>query len=643
FTTTTGATGGYTLDGIPVGEQRLVVTATGWETARRDITVTAGEVTSVDVVLDQAAQVALVGDSAGSVRALLERDGYVVTDHGTAAADFDALAATVAEYDVLILNRGATSSALPAFGRVVDAAEAQHVSVIFASQWGGDAIASLRAHRGDPQSVEGDFVPTPVAYVPAADHPIFAGFTPGEPVTILDDPEQTGDNQQYSVFDGYSGMVLAGVHGDGGDLGSGVGLRYSSNESVEVLLASMAAGTYGRPGRDWTPEAEQIYLQAVAFATTARRGSVSGAVTSGGAAVAGAEVTVGGDAQPPVAVTTGDDGRFDVGAVDGTYTVRVTATGYAEQSREVTVVDDGAVTADFDLAPLPRGELTGLVSDEEGPVAGATVSGTGAEDWTATTGPDGRYRVTGLLDGPYDVTVTASRHLPAAAALDYSGPSMTLDVPLERIDVGVIGDVDGALVGFLREEGVAAGPVDWATDLDLAGYDVVVVNGDGGDPVTAAEFDRFEAEARASSSGVVWTGTWGDAGGLRILAAHDERVTLGDDGFGDGVVRLTDFARRHRLFDGLSEPATILSEGSWWSTIDDYDGSRLATQRVTLESGEVATGIGAAWDWTSRRDVEVLLASVGASGTIGPDLGWTAAGERLFLNAVALAREPGRR
>jgi hypothetical protein len=64
---------------------------------------------------------------------------------------------------------------------------------------------------------------------------------------------------------------------------------------------------------------------------------------------------------------------------------------------------------------------------------------------------------------------------------------------------------------------------------------------------------------------------------------------------------------------------------------------------VTLDSGEVATGIGAAWDWTSHQDVEVLLASVAASGTIGPDLGWTAAGERLFLNAVALAREPGRR
>ena len=640
FATTTDAGGAYTLEGIPVGDHRLVVKADGWETARRNVTVTAGEVTTVDVQLEMAAEVALVGDSAGSVRALLERDGFVVTDHGTTATALDALADTVAEYDVVILNRGATSSALPAFGRVVDNAAAEHVSVIFASQWGGDAIASLRAHRGDPQAVVGDFVPTPVAYVPAADHPIFDGFTPGEPITILDDPEQSGDNQQYSVFDGYSGMVLAGVHGQGQDLGSGVGLRYSSNESVEVLLASMAAGSYGQPGRDWTPEAEQIYLQAVAFAATAQRGSVRGTVTSGGTPVAGAEVTVGGEAQPPVTVTTGEDGQYDVGAVDGSYTVEVAATGYTGQSREVTVVDHGTVTADFDLAPLPRGELTGLVSDEDGPVAGATVTGTGAEEWSATTGADGRFRVTGVLDGPYDVQVTAPRHLPAAVTLDYVGPSMTLDVPMERIDVGVVGDADGALVDFLREEGVAAGPLDWATDLDLTGYDVVVVNGDGGDQVTTAEFDRLEAEARRSGTGVVWTGTWGDEGGLRVLADHDDRVTLGADGYGDGVVRLTDLKRRRRLFEGLGDPATILSAGSWWNTIESYDGQRLATQRVALESGGTATGIGAAWDWTSKRDVEVLLASLAATGTTGPDLGWTGAGERLFLNAVELARDP---
>jgi Carboxypeptidase regulatory-like domain len=292
---------------------------------------------------------------------------------------------------------------------------------------------------------------------------------------------------------------------------------------------------------------------------------------------------------------------------------------------------------------LPRGELTGLVTDEDGPVAGAVVSGDGAEDWTATTGDDGRYRATGLLDGAYDVKVTAPRHLAMALRLDYVGPAMTADVALERIDVAVVGDVDGALVDFLRDEGAAAGPLDWSTDLDLADYDVVVVNGDGGDPVTDAEFDRLESEADENGSGLVWTGTWGDAGGLRILAAHDDRVTLGSSGFGDGPVRLTYFAKRHPLFTGLTSPTTILSDDSWWSTIASYDGTRLATQRVALEGGGEATGIGAAWDWTSPTDVEVLLASVGASGAVGPGLGWTADGERLFLNAVELARDPGRR
>jgi hypothetical protein len=70
--------------------------------------------------------------------------------------------------------------------------------------------------------------------------------------------------------------------------------------------------------------------------------------------------------------------------------------------------------------------------------------------------------------------------------------------------------------------------------------------------------------------------------------------------------------------DGLNEPATILAEGSWGITIDEYDGNRLATQRVTLESGETAAGIGAAWDWTSQRDVECCSRPSGPAARSAP-------------------------
>ena len=52
------------------------------------------------------------------------------------------------------------------------------------------------------------------------------------------------------------------------------------------------------------------------------------------------------------------------------------------------------------------------------------------------------------------------------------------------------------------------------------------------------------------------------------------------------------------------------------------------------------TGIGAAWNWISDTDVEVVLASMAATGAVGPALGWTPAGERLFVNAVEFARNP---
>ena len=80
----------------------------------------------------------------------------------------------------------------------------------------------------------------------------------------------------------YSGTTLAELTSDdpedGPVIGNGVGYRFSSATSVEIILASLSAGTYGRPdepvgaaGR-WTPEAVQVYLNAVDWATSAEQG-----------------------------------------------------------------------------------------------------------------------------------------------------------------------------------------------------------------------------------------------------------------------------------------------------------------------------------------------------------------------------------
>ena len=419
FTATTGPDGGYLISGIPEGEYMVEASTAGHQTSRAQVTVTADETTPVDLQLVPSQRVALLGDYLGSLRGLLTSDGYTVTEYSS--SQLAAMTSEITQYDVVVLDDGVAATARPALTALLDAAAANGVSVVFGGQWGGGAIGDLRLIRNDPQAIDSDFVPNPVSYTPTRQHPIFAGFPVGEPITILADPK--GGNQQYLTFDGYSGTTIADVHSDadGANLGHGVGYRYTSRSSVEVLLASLGVGTYGRPGEEWTSDAELIYLNAVAFATNATRGEIAGTVTAGGAPVAKAQVTV---TELGSNATTDSAGGYSIGAPDGTYTVEVEALGFERATGQVTVRDAAAVRLDFELTALPRHNLTGTVTDDRGqPVIGATVRGSGVEDWSSTTGADGTFTRPGLLAGEYDVTVVADGYLDKMTTVEVEGPT----------------------------------------------------------------------------------------------------------------------------------------------------------------------------------------------------------------------------
>jgi hypothetical protein len=136
---------------------------------------------------------------------------------------------------------------------------------------------------------------------------------------------------------------------------------------------------------------------------------------------------------------------------------------------------------------------------------------------------------------------------------------------------------------------------------------------------------------------VVFTGTWGVLnGGIRLLAENRPgEVGLGAHGYGDGAVELTGFDAAHRLFAGLAAAPRPLADGGHWSVLDSYVGPYLARLAV----GGDARGIGAAYDYRSADSLHLLLSAGAASPYVGPGYGWTADGERLFLNAVAWARD----
>jgi outer membrane protein assembly factor BamB/subtilisin family serine protease/protocatechuate 3,4-dioxygenase beta subunit len=636
---TTGPAGGYTVDLVPGGDWTVRVSAGGFRAAEVPASVVTGQTARVDVRLKPSAAVALVDTTGASsqgtaLAGLLAGEGYQVTmiDRD----DLPALAGQVGDYELVIFNATLLSSQRPAFGEVVDAAAAAGVSTFYPGQFGGMALNDLSLLRGDPAEVDWSFVPEGLDYVPSSPHPIFAGYPVGEPIELITNP---GLNQQWASYSGYTGTTLAHVHArvDGTDLGEAVGFRFSSPTSVELLLGSLVAGIRGFPGDKWTADAEQIYLNAVGWAVDATQAELTGVVTGGGEPLAGARVSA---VEAGASTVTGPDGSYTLGLAQGTHTIQVSAFGFATTTQLVEVPASGPVTLDADLVPLPRGGVSGTVTSAAGaPVAGAEVSGTGPLDWTVSTGPDGRYTAGDLLEGDYQVTVTADGFLPATATVTITaGTTVALDVALQPTDVGVLGDVEGSLTAYLRDAGVPAAELAWAADLDLTGYQVVVVNGGSPD---AATFQAVLAAADAAQTSLVFTGTWAvDRGGIRLLERHTDRVTVGAQGYGDGPVRLTGFDPVHPLFAGLGgDPATLIVDGGYYSVLASYVGQPLAELRVPRDGGDPVTGLAAGWDWRTAGSVEVLLSASAVTEAVGPGLGWTPAGGQLVVDTIAWARD----
>lgn len=195
-----------------------------------------------------------------------------------------------------------------------------------------------------------------------------------------------------------------------------------------TYILTVSKDGYGQVSQviDLAPSGQQGELT---IALTAGTGVVTGTVTGlGGAGVGGATVVAGGLADPPqtTTVTDGTVGTFQLAGlpVPGSYTLTVTAPGYAEQTVPVVLAAD-AVLPPIDVVLVPSsGVITGRVLGEGGAgVAGAAVTITdGQKAWPVVTTsasagtPAGGFTVAGLPAGKYTVTATA---------LDKTGTAVT--------------------------------------------------------------------------------------------------------------------------------------------------------------------------------------------------------------------------
>ena len=591
----------------------------------------------MDVQLKASSRVAVI-DTTGSstygtsLSALLTGEGYQV--ELVSRAGLTEFAGRVSDYDLVVFNATLLSSQQQPFLDALDAARAAGVSTILPSQYGGShAIPLLSSLRGDPASADWDFVSVGVDYVPTSQHPIFAGYPVGTPIELLTST-LSNLNQQYGAFSGWSGVTVGRLQSrvDGSSLGDAVGYQFSSPSSVDVLLSSLAASTYGWPDERWTDHARRIYLNAVAWAIDARQAELTGVVTGEGSPVAGATVSA---VEAGVVAITAADGTYYLGLPGGKLTITVEAHGFATHTEVVELPQEGLLRLDVDLVPPPRGSVAGSVTSVDGaPVAGAELEASAPTPWTATTGEAGEFTVGELLEGSYDVSVTADGYLPAHASVTVvADTTAQLDITLRPLDVGVLGDVDMTVTHYLRDAGVAAASLEWGDDVST--YRAIVVNGGSPDEGT---FEAFLDAADAAEVSLIFTGTWGvDRGGVRLLERYTDRVSVGDQGSGDGAVVLPDFDAAHALFAGLPDPAELVVAGGSHSVLESYPGEPLASLSVARDDGSVLTGLSAGWDRRTSSSVEIVLSTSAVTEVQGPGRGWTTEAGRLLVNAVEWA------
>jgi hypothetical protein len=152
--------------------------------------------------------------------------------------------------------------------------------------------------------------------------------------------------------------------------------------------------------------------------------------------------------------TTAADGSYSLAAVtEGSYTLDVTAAGFSEQTRSVTVTANASTSANFALAPLP-GALTGSVRDA-GSGAGVVGAGVSYSGGATVTDASGAYSLPNVTEGTYTVTAAATGYSPQVQTVSVSpGGSVQLSFNLVK-QVFADGFESGSMSAWTTSSGVA--------------------------------------------------------------------------------------------------------------------------------------------------------------------------------------------
>ena len=182
--------------------------------------------------------------------------------------------------------------------------------------------------------------------------------------------------------------------------------------SGSYLFANVQNGTYtlvpSGANLVFTPSSESVTVNgnnvtAPVFSVATQTWSISGAITP---AAAGINVTLSGAATATALTDVSGNYTFPQ-LSNGNYTVTPNKTGlsFSPSFLNVTVSSSNIANLNFTGSPAPTWSISGSTNP---PLAGTTISLSGASTASTTTAADGTYSFTGLADGAYTITPSSA-------------------------------------------------------------------------------------------------------------------------------------------------------------------------------------------------------------------------------------------
>ena len=340
---------------------------------------------------------------------------------------------------------------------------------------------------------------------------------------------------------------------------------------------------------------------------------------------------------------TDAEGYYKIWLYPGDYSLTASSFGYSEQNATAEVVENHWIQLDFELAPLSRGFMVGVVTHigTDNTIADATITLLDTPLNPATTDGSGYYVIEAPI-GVYDIDAWKWGYKPSVTydAEVFENQTTTVNIQLEpTVKVAILGDFRGELTDLLMRN-ISAHERDWNVTQDIHNYDVVVIN-----IPTEPDNETFSALINAADDhqvGLIFTDTWPGLWspyGISLLHKYFNDPKGSYHAYSEGDVYY-EVTKKHPIFEGWSVGEEIpLINGGWYdfAWFYRYSGVMIAdvgTDRVGL------IGSGVAYTIRENGNLHLLLAGLSQNTYTHISNAWTDEAKTIFTRAVMWASEP---